>query len=511
MDNKFDENEIEKINEINEGSKDNASAYNGGGENAENFENLSCEEKTSALVEEEAFGSEEGDASVEGQSDSIEAKPCEEEIHRGDEVKSAEYVWTSDGAYHFKPENMKEYVGAGYNAEETLPKKEKKKKRKNSLLWLIPVAAVLSLLVGIVGGVIVSRLIVDVDYDFYDTTVKVQMDKNEAPVDVETITSDAGKTMLSRIQVVNMVADAVVEVSTSNIVTNSLFGNYIISGGGSGVVIAQNEKYAYIVTNQHVVEGASSITVRTTDGEEFEVEYLDGDSNMDIAMLRIETTKQFPKIVCGSSSNIRVGEDVIAIGNALGELGGTVTDGIVSALDRRITIEGTTMVLMQTNAAVNPGNSGGGLFNMAGELVGIVNAKESATGVEGLGFAIPIDRIYDSLIEIIESNYIHGRPTLKFETEYVSDLWEARVKYRVNTTGVFVTSSENENIKVGDLIKAVNGQLITDDTSYVAAISSLEVGQTITIDFYRAGDDGYWHEQTVDVVVEEYVPVGIFG
>ena len=336
---------------------------------------------------------------------------------------------------------------------------------------------------------------------------RIDMTKNDSPIDVQVHPGSTGYTSLTRTEVVSLVADAVVEITTSRVQTNSFFGgNYVTSGAGSGVVIAQNDEYAFVVTNYHVIDGASAVKITCTDKTVIDAEYLDGDITSDIAMLRIKTDKKFPKIVCGSSKSLKVGEDVVAIGNPLGQLGGTVTEGIVSALDRKITVDGMAMTLIQTSAAVNPGNSGGGLFNMAGELIGIVNAKQSATGIEGLGFAVPIDSVYDMLVEIIENKYIHGRPTLGIEVSYVTDSWTARIEYGVAATGVFVTSSNNDKIVAKDLLRAIDGQLITDNSSYAAVLSSLTVGETVTVELYRKGK-----LMTVEVLVEEYVPSGIFG
>ena len=167
---------------------------------------------------------------------------------------------------------------------------------------------------------------------------------------------------------------------------------------------------------------------------------------------------------------------------------------------------GVSMTLLQHNAAINPGNSGGALFDMMGNLVGVVNAKTSKSGIEGLGFAIPIDIVYDKLVEIIENGYIHGRASLGIETEYVSDIWEARSKYSLNSTGVFVTSSSNGVIKAKDLIYSINGQRISDGSTYAAVISSLFIGEKIEVILYREG-----RATTVEVTVVEYVPSGIFG
>jgi len=494
--------------------------------------------------EEENNGSEEESSCFEGQNDSEKAETgeifdSEKTDENNDEVSSAGYVWNSGegSTYHFKPENMKEYVGtrtyeykSSSEAAEDEPKDKKEKKRKKKkknrkprspkayLFWLVPLLVVSSLLMGIAGGLIVMGSIVRVEVTQPDPveTTKVEMNKNEAPVEVEVIVDNTSAEALSVAQVAELVADAVVEISTSAVVENSFFGSYTVSHAGSGVVIAQTDEYAYVVTNYHVIEGASEVVVTSTDGSDYEAEYLDGDAAMDIAMIRIKPDKEFPKLVCGSSSAMKVGEEVVAIGNPLGQFGGTVTNGIISALERRVDVGGNTMVLMQTNAAVNNGNSGGGLFNMAGELVGIVNAKivtsgDSETVVEGIGFAIPIDRIYDTLVEIIENKYIHGRPTLDIEVNYVSSVWEAMKKYGIQNTGIFVTNSNYDEIEVDDYIVSINSELVYDGTSYAAAVSDLEVGETVTVELYRSSDDGRWYKKTVEVEVNEYVPSGIFG
>ena len=413
---------------------------------------------------------------------------------------------------------MREYVGRGsayYSAENGYYGGEVKTKKKKSGLKAALVVLVCALLVmALAGGTMIGYLFAkDDDKSTYkdrthdeenDTPETIDMIKNDGSVNV-TIGS-TGQSNLTKSEVVELVADAVVEITTSTVQTNPYYGNYVTSGAGSGVVIAQSDEYAYIVTNYHVIDGASSASVILTDKTVIESEYLDGDVNYDIAMIRIKTDKKFPKIVCGSSDSLKVGEEVLAIGNPLGQLGGTVTDGIISALNREVTIDNIKMTLLQTSAAVNPGNSGGGLFNMAGELIGVVNAKQSATGIEGLGFAIPIDIVYDKLVEIIENGYIHGRASLGIETEYVSDIWEARSKYSLNATGVFVTNSSNGDIKAKDLIYSINGQRVSDGSTYAAVISSLKIGEKVEVILYRAGK-----ATTVEVEVVEYVPMGIFG
>ena len=483
-----------------------------------------------AAAQEENNGSEKEGASCEGQSGIEAAEACEilgneEDSKELDEINSAGYVWRSgeDNTYHFRPENMKEYVGShsyiseGSSDADTKVKGNKKSskiKKEGSprayLFWLVPVLVLLSLAMGVAGGFIVGSLfVVNVEPGPEDVTV-IKISKSEAPVEVDVVVDNTSHKALTIAQVAELVADAVVEVRTSSVVTDSFFGNYVVSGAGSGVVIAQTDEHAYIVTNYHVVEGANEIVVTATDGSEYKAEYLDGDAAMDIAMLRIMPDIEFPSITIGSSSVMKVGEEVVAIGNPLGELGGTVTNGIVSALDRHVEIDGTTMVLMQTNAAVNPGNSGGGLFNMAGELIGIVNAKESATGVEGLGFAIPIDRVYDVLVEIIENKYIRGRATLDIEVSYISSSYVAYRQFGVPYTGIYVTKSGISTIEVGDYITSVNDELVRDGAGYAAAISNLEVGDVAVIELYRVSKHGDLEKHTVEVEVKEYVPSGMF-
>ena len=179
-------------------------------------------------------------------------------------------------------------------------------------------------------------------------------------------------------------------------------------GSGSGVIVTSD---GYIVTNNHVVEGADAIKVHLEDGTEYPATLIGTDSYTDLAVIKIDATG-LPAATLGNSGDMLVCDTVYAIGNPLGVLASSVSEGIISGLDRVIEIEGQEMTLMQTTAAVNPGNSGGGLFNSKGELIGIVNAKSSGTDVEGLGFAIPIDSAKQIIMDLIDLGYVSGRPYL---------------------------------------------------------------------------------------------------
>lgn len=315
--------------------------------------------------------------------------------------------------------------------------------------------------------------------------------------------SNPNKTAGTYEQVAAAVAPTVVEITTESIVTDSVFwgGNYVTSGAGSGVIISAD---GLIITNNHVVSGANAITVTTTDGTEYTAKVIGTDSDSDIAVIKVEATN-LPFALMGDSDTLVVGQEVLAVGNPLGELGGTVTNGIVSALSRDVNIDGTEMTLIQTNAAVNPGNSGGGLFNLYGELIGIVNAKSSTTSsgtsVEGIGFAIPANTAAKVTEELINYGYVRGKVMLGITYVDVDTSYEA-MYYRVSALGVYIATSEyTDELKPGDRIVAVDGKEVTYGADVKAAIKDRSVGDEITVTVVR---DGKYVD--VKVTLREYVP-----
>ena len=224
-------------------------------------------------------------------------------------------------------------------------------------------------------------------------------------------------------QVAKTVSPSVVVITTEQVVYSqwSWYGqSQVESGAGSGVIISSD---GYILTCDHVVSGASNITVTIGD-KDYPATIIGEDSTSDIAVIKIEADGLTPAIV-GDSDKLAVGDNVLAVGNPLGELGGTVTSGIVSALNRSVSIQSSsavnTMSLIQMDASVSPGNSGGGLFNMNGELVGIVNAKSSSSDAEGLGFAIPINDAIKVAQDLLENGYVTGRPYMGITYLAVTD------------------------------------------------------------------------------------------
>lgn len=307
---------------------------------------------------------------------------------------------------------------------------------------------------------------------------------------------------LSISQIASIVSPSVVEVTTETISTNPFFPQYVQDGAGSGVIISEN---GYIITNAHVISGASQIKVRTSDKTEYEAELIGSDSKSDIAVLKIEATGLTPAVV-GNSDNLVVGEFTLAVGNPMGTLGGTVTNGIISALNRDITVQGQTMNLLQTNAAVSPGNSGGGLFNEKGELIGIVNAKSAEEGAEGLGFAIPVNTAMEVAQSLIDNGYVTGRPALGIQVLAVSD-WQMMVQYGVSQPGVYIidvtegSCADKAGLKAGDLFVSIDGNSVTGTVDVTSALDSHAVGDTLEIQVAREGK-----VVQVSVVLEEQSP-----
>lgn len=282
--------------------------------------------------------------------------------------------------------------------------------------------------------------------------------------------------------------NSVVEIRTES-VTNSLFlRQFVTEGAGSGVIISED---GYIVTNNHVIQDARSITVALHDGTTYQAQLVATDSKMDIGVIKIDASGLTPAIL-GDSDSLSVGEPVVAVGNPLGQLGGTVTNGIVSALDREIILNNERRNLLQTNAAINPGNSGGGLFNANGELVGIVVAKSSGEDVEGLGFAIPVNDAKPIIEDLISQGYVGGRVSLGITA---LDLTTAQLaaQYGYKTPGVYVqsvvenSSAANGGLQPGDCFVSINDTAIEAISDVTTILNNSSVGDQIEITVKRDG------------------------
>ncbi|MBR7112850.1 MAG: trypsin-like peptidase domain-containing protein [Clostridia bacterium] len=323
----------------------------------------------------------------------------------------------------------------------------------------------------------------------------VTLPKNDGSTLVGSSNGSAGSNAMTRIAAVAAVRDSVVEISTTTVSNRG----QLTAGAGSGVIIHAD---GIVVTNNHVIAGVSNIYVRLTNGNTYEA-YLRGtDEENDIAILKISPKETLTVAKLGCSSALALGEDIFAIGNPLGELGGTVTEGIINALEREVEMEdGTIMTLLQTSAAINSGNSGGGLFNMAGELIGVVNAKYSAAGVEGLGFAIPVDSAVISMNHLLDYGYIPGVPSLG-ATVVDGTFQVGGGFFGSYKTMPYVYAVQNGSpLQVNDIILKVDGNEVSSTSVLKRFVRSKKVGDTVTLTIYRSNQ-----QQTVTVTLVEYIP-----
>ena len=284
------------------------------------------------------------------------------------------------------------------------------------------------------------------------------------------------------------------EIYTQNIpsVVSISCSGYGSASTGTGVILTDD---GYIVTNSHVVDGAGSIEVLLTDNRILPAELVGSDEISDLAVLLVQANDLTPAKF-GDSTQLRIGDTVAAIGDPLGvEYRGTYTDGIVSAINRDVDMDGRTMTLIQTNAALNSGNSGGPLINCYGQVIGIntmkIGAFTDSAGVEGIGFAIPSATVKDIVDQLIQQGYVSGRPTLGIEGEALSTFYQHY--YRL-PAGLFITYVEpgsdahEKGIEDGDMLLSVDNHRINTMDDLKALLFDKEVGDVVEVIIYRAGD-----------------------
>ncbi len=294
---------------------------------------------------------------------------------------------------------------------------------------------------------------------------------------------------LSIKEVADLCSPSVVEITTQTI-TQYWNQTYTSEGAGSGVIYTED---GYIITNNHVIRGASTIGVILNNGEYYDAEVIASDAAMDLAILKINAHDLIPAVFAQDDS-AQVGDTAVAIGNPLGSLGGTVTDGIVSALDREITLDNEVHNLLQTNVQINPGNSGGGLFNDRGELIGIVVAKstytQSGTVVEGIGFAIPIRDVRLTIEDLMTRGYVSGRVYLGVGLTEIADTQTARY-YGVRNLGVYINTVEEGSpadlagLQANDYLVSIDGQQFTTVAEMKQILNEHEVGDSVEIILVR--------------------------
>jgi len=427
---------------------------------------------------------------------------------QGQQGPNSDYFRSSDPyAQHSYYQGYGTYGGGA-------PRRERQKSSKAGYIVILCISVVLSLVVGSFSGAIASlsfsEPIIDKEPPIADNVI------TQTTVTINTAKVDHGA-------IVNAT-----EVAYNSAVTINVYANKeaaaedVSSGAGSGVIYTAD---GYIITCNHVVEGYDVIKVTFANGDHYYAETVGTDSQTDLAVIKIDG-KDLPACTVREweKSPITIGESVIAIGNPLGVLGHSVTSGIISGLARSITVEGQNMTLLQTDASINSGNSGGGLFDINGSLIGIVNAKSTGSTIDNLGFAIPIDTAYNIANELIEHGYVTGRPGLNISivnvttSNYASVLknypeLEKHVVKRYTTspwgggsqiadiyTGVFVVDASKvqypeggKELKYGDRliqVTAPDGDIIQVDSAQTLSnlIQELKIGDQLTVTVYREGN-----------------------
>ena len=381
---------------------------------------------------------------------------------------------------------------------------KKKKKFNGKRVARSAVALVLAAAMGFAGGFVGAKFGGSGKVVIQQVAPSSTADSASGSDSSITAASSSGSSLTTE-QVADLVSPSVVVITTEQVVYSqwSWYGqNQVESGAGSGVIISSD---GYILTCAHVVDGASTITVTIGD-KDYTATLVGEDTTSDIAVIKIDADGLTPATV-GNSDSLKVGQSVMAVGNPLGELGGTVTGGMISALNRSVTIQGSssvnTMSLIQMDASVSPGNSGGGLFNMNGELVGIVNAKSSSSDAEGLGFAIPINDAIKVAQELLENGYVTGRPYLGITYLAVTDAQTAS-QLGVNAYGVYVVEvvkggpAEKAGRQAGDRIVSVDGTEIASKDDLGTLMQKHAAGDTLSITIARDGQ-----MQTVNVTLGE--------
>ena len=317
--------------------------------------------------------------------------------------------------------------------------------------------------------------------------VKAAAKAAQAGASVPTVVDIAGNMSAGQVYASNVQS---VVLITCKVTTTSYGRTMSGTSAGSGFVLTKD---GYIITNHHVIENATSVKVSTYDGTEYDAQIIGSDSTNDVAVLKVDA-EDLSAVTIGSSDDLVVGDQVVAIGNPLGELTSTLTVGYVSAKDRDVTTEGTILNMIQTDAAINSGNSGGPLFNMKGEVVGITTAKysgssSSGASIEGIGFAIPIDDVMPLMDDLINYGYVNSA----YLGVMVSNMDEETAAYYNLPIGVYVQevtpgyAAEKAGVQAKDIIVALGDCNVSNTSDLTRLLRNYKAGDKTTLTVYRSG------------------------
>ena len=390
------------------------------------------------------------------------------------------------------------HVNNPYYAPKT--KSEKRGASKGFVVTMFCLSLVFSLLLGACGGVFFHVLFGQ--ESGLPTLSGGNVIVQYAPKEEDPVVLDKGTPAYAA----SIAKKTVVEVTTETITTDSVYGQYITTGAGSGVIISSGEDGSYILTCAHVISDANKVTVTLEDGTSYEAISMVYDNQTDVGIIKLNVSG-LPVATLANFEEVVIGEGVIAIGNPLGKLNGSVSYGIISAFERDILIDGYTYHLLQTDAAVNPGHSGGGLFNLDGHLVGIVSAGPADTSVDGIGYAIPITTAVEIATQLIENGHVPGRPQLGFtlvEIQTQADVAKFWQYSRYFTDyGIYILSSLSEDFHVGDRLIAIDTVTMDSTADVLAALQKYEVGDVVTVTISRLNTAGRAEIQNISLTLTE--------
>ena len=416
------------------------------------------------------------------------------------------------GTYHAAGTGRREspYANSPYMTGQTRPyqyqyqpqtqppeKREKKPRRSGKSTWKTVIAAVLVVAL-VASGCLITASGVNRKWEQKTSQITQQLGRqiDDLQKQIDSVPSGtsgalpaADGSAMTPAQLYQSNVDSVVAISCT--MQTTAYGQSVEGmSSGSGFILTED---GYVVTNYHVVQNASNITVTTHSGDEYAATVKGYDATNDVAVLKVEA-EGLSAATIGSSGNLSIGDMVVAIGNPLGRLAATETVGYVSGINREVTTDNTVISMLQTDAAINPGNSGGPLFNMYGEVIGITTAKystsSSGTNVEGLGFAIPSSTVKEVAEQLISQGYVSGRPTLGLEGESLSSF--DQYYYRL-PAGLYITDVDRSSdaaakgIEEGDILLSVNGTNVTTMDALNGAVYNLDVGDTVEVVIYRSG------------------------
>ncbi len=391
-------------------------------------------------------------------------------------------------------QQFQSYYYQSSNPQPPVQEQPAKPKKSRTGLKIAALALACALLGGGVGGGIAWSAI-------RSQTSQAEIAVSSRPATEVVIKTVDGKSPMTDAEVYAANVNSAVSINVTGSAGTNFFGQPVqTASSGSGFVLTPD---GYIATNYHVVQNAETVKVTMYNGDEYDAKFIGGDKDYDIAVIKVEAS-DLQAVVMGDSDTLNVGDRVLAIGNPLGELTFSQSGGMVSSVNRAINVDGTPFNMIQTDASINSGNSGGPLFNQYGEVVGIVSAKYSSSGsgssVEGLGFAIPMNDVFAMIEDIMTNGYITNKPYLGITPGSMTEEMAAQYRYEI-TEGVFIYSVEDGSaadkagLRMGDVITKVDDTQIKDTDDLNMAKKQYSAGDSATLTFYRQNQ-----EMTAEVI-----------